>query len=271
MRIAHVGDPARLGSILSETHRAMGHDAELWTLDRFRLPPGLRRLELRGYDVLHLHSFRLLPYALETLIPGYTKVVIHHHGSDVRGKGEPFGARWAHHRFCTAETVAWTQAEYLPNPVESWSLMQTKDQGHVAHGEGEPGKAGTRFVEEACGTLGLELFGKSTHRHEWLWSMAAASVVIGKVTRWCGGPGVTNLEAMALGKPTMCFMSTQVAKMLPDCPVVPVTPESLTTVLRAVMSSADLRAELGEKGRAYVAKYHDPVKIAERCLEVYHQ
>jgi len=61
-----------------------------------------------------------------------------------------------------------------------------------------------------------------------------------------------------------------VEKQMPGCPVIPVTPESFKTILRAVMSSADHRAELGEKGREYWKKHHTPEAVAVRCLERYH-
>lgn len=76
--IGHVGNPANVAWEISRAQRGLGHRGDVWvrspsTLgfehDRvFRLPRGFRWLELRDYDVLHLHSFRLLPWALETLI-----------------------------------------------------------------------------------------------------------------------------------------------------------------------------------------------------------
>ena len=73
-----------------------------------------------------------------------------------------------------------------------------------------------------------------------------------------------------MGKPVLCYVSEDVRKQMhPSMPVVSVTPETLHTVLRGVLSSADLRAELGERGIEYVKQHHNPKTIAERCLEVY--
>ena len=107
MRICHVGSPGDVGGVIGRAQREMGHDVDIvfarehpagYDYDRLlKLPTGLRWLELRDYDVVHLHSFRLLPHAAETLLPG--KVVLHHHGSDVRGKGPPFFARFLFYLF----------------------------------------------------------------------------------------------------------------------------------------------------------------------------
>ena len=270
MRIAHVGNPANVGEIISRAQSKTGHDVEFWPRDRFRLPKGLRWLELTDYDVLHLHSFRLLPHAFETMVTP-ARVVIHHHGSDVRGKGPPLFAKYAHHQFCNYDLTSWCDGEAIPLPVENHCPWHRIEESHVFHSEGQPHKAGFRFVYEACKDLNLSYGPHSRIDHnDALSFMGRSSVVIGKVTRWSGLPGMVCLEAMSMGKPALCYVSPQVLALMPgSCPVVPVTPESLKTVLRAVMSSANMRQDLGGRGKEYVARHHDPGRIAARCLEVY--
>lgn len=285
LRIAHIGNPANVANEIAAAQRLLGHEADVivprahvcgYRHDKaFVLPKGLRWLELRGYDVLHLHSFRLLPWALETLLPG--KIVLHHHGTDVRLCGEPYGARWAHARLCNYDLLpACPGATAIRLPIDAAQYRcDVWDNNYVLHLEGAGDKTGTRFVEVACAKIGIDLlpglreFGGHP-RSLWLRLMANSTVVVGKVARASGMPGMTCLEAMAMGKPVLAYVSQAVRRLLPgDCPVVSVTPESLEAVLRVVLSSADLRAELGARGQAYVIEHHRPEDVARECLEAY--
>ena len=281
MRIAHMGGATCTGYIVEE-QRKMGHDAVQFqpSLRKysygdykvFRLPKGLRWFELRDFDVLHLNAFRLLPQALETLIPGKQKIVLHHHGADVLGTGEPLGAKWAHHTFCNYDLAAWCpDSEPIPLPV-NFDEKSTTDSGYAHWLETAPEKAGGLHVRQACNELQIPLhfhIPRLSHS-ESLKMMASARVVIGKVSRWHGMPGMTINEAMAMGKPTMCWVSDRVKKLMPPgLPVVSVTPETLRIELDRLWRSRSLREELGGRGIEYVRKHHRPYDIAKRMVEVY--
>ena len=276
MRIAHVGMSTPT-DILAEALVNLGHEVEVFRkTDVLKLGTGTpyrgpqHLYKLRKFDVIHLNAHRLLPFALETLIPG-RKIVLHHHGCDVLGKGEPRGAQWAHHRFCNYDLVPWCPgAQVLPLPVEKSVDWSGFENGHVLHGETAPEKAGTRHVIDACRNLGVELVRWQSERKLWQHKMELARVVIGKVSRWHGMPGMTPNEAMAMGKPVLCWVSERVRRMMPSgLPVVSVTPETLHVELERVLQSRTLREELGGRGREYVQTHHDPKLVAEICAEVY--
>ena len=288
MKIAHVGNPANVGWLISRAQRQIGHRADVWVPKPspfgfghdsvFRLPKGLRWLELRGYDVLHLHAFRLLPIALETLIPSRQKIILHHHGTDVRLPGEPLGARWAHVRLCNYDLErACPGAVPVPLPVDADAMgsYQEYDNGYVVHLETEPDRTGTRFVEEACRKLDVcvlpwrPVVAGFHSRLNWLNIMSRSTCVVGKVSRISGMPGMVMLEAMAMGKPALCWFSDAVRAHMPECPVVSVTPETLQTRLREVVHDKWLRDELGARGRAYVRRHHRPETVASICLDLY--
>ena len=280
MRIAHVGNMAGVSTILAKAQRKLGREADVWVnkpstlgfehTHVFKLPKGLRWLELRSYDVLHLHAFRLLPLALETLIPGKQKIILHHHGADVLGRGAPFGARFAHHEFCNYDLTRWCDGEVLPLPVEMWPVVSTQDQGHFIHGETAPEKAGSKLVRETCKKLGIELMGMDPSRHRWQWQMAASRAVIGKISRWHGMPGMTCLEAMAMGKPVVTWISDYCKRRMPaEMPAMGTSPETLCSTLAVLQGADDLVKEIGDAGRRYVREHHNPIPIARRCLEVY--
>ena len=287
LRILHIGNPANVAGEIAAAQRKLGHHAEVavarphpcgYAHDRLlRFPRGLRWLEVRGYDVLHLHSFRLLPQALETLLPG--KIVLHHHGADVRLPGEPWGARWAHARLCNYDLLrACPGAQAVPLPIDWWKYATSGFETcypYVLHRETDPDSSGTRFVQDACRSIGVSLQPHFTspiqpcQRQDWLNAMGRATVVVGKVSRISGMPGMTCMEAMAMGKPALCWFSDYVKQFMPECPVVSVNPETLEDRLREVLSSKILRQELGERGRAYVRKFHDPLKVAFQCGVAY--
>ena len=52
-------------------------------------------------------------------------------------------------------------------------------------------------------------------------------------------------------------------------PIVNATKETLVERLRPLVESAELRRELGERGREYVARVHDMDRIGERLVEIY--
>lgn len=82
---------------------------------------------------------------------------------------------------------------------------------------------------------------------------------------WYGGVAV---ECMALQKPVVCYLREDDLAFLPpemkrDLPIVNATPDTIYATLKALLTTrrAEL-PELGRRGRAYVEKWHDPVRIA---------
>ncbi len=82
---------------------------------------------------------------------------------------------------------------------------------------------------------------------------------------WYGGLAV---EVMALAKPVVCFIRDSDLAFIPPAmrdqlPAVNATPSTLFEVLQRLltMPREDL-AELGARSRAYVERWHDPLRIA---------
>lgn len=85
-----------------------------------------------------------------------------------------------------------------------------------------------------------------------------------------GSHGVFSIEAMALGKPVICYIREDLKDKYPkDLPIISANPDTIYNVLKVLIEDAKLRHELGEKGRVYVEKYHDARKIAEKLIKVY--
>jgi hypothetical protein len=72
---------------------------------------------------------------------------------------------------------------------------------------------------------------------------------------------VTYLHEDAVRKTERAF-GTQV-------PIVNATKETLVEKLRPLVESGQLRRELGERGREYVAGVHDMNRVGDRLVEIY--
>ncbi len=83
-----------------------------------------------------------------------------------------------------------------------------------------------------------------------------------------GWYGALAVELMALGKPVICYVRSEDLGFLPpgmreDMPLLSAEPATITEVLQQLLRmSAQQRAELGMRGRDYVTRWHDPVRIA---------
>jgi glycosyltransferase involved in cell wall biosynthesis len=106
-------------------------------------------------------------------------------------------------------------------------------------------------------------------RNDVLGTMKKCDVFIDQLI--LGSHGTAALEAMAFGKPVMCYLMPAVFEAgLPiDCPIINTNPENLEQQLVKLLVDAELRNSIGRKSREYVENYHDAEKLAEELLRVY--
>jgi glycosyltransferase involved in cell wall biosynthesis len=142
----------------------------------------------------------------------------------------------------------------------------------IVHAPSHRGVKGTDLILAALDNLKAEGFefelvlveGLSNEKAKKIYE--AADVLVDQLfAGWYGGLAV---EAMALGKPVLVYIRSEDLKFIPDemvadLPFVNVNPETLEDGLRKVltMPREELLA-LGKRGRTYVEKWHNPMKIA---------
>jgi len=78
------------------------------------------------------------------------------------------------------------------------------------------------------------------------------------------GYGINSLESLAMGIPTCSCLAPGFAEMYPDHPFVVVDAENLKSALQRLIDNADLRRDLGEKGRKWVSIHHDAGQIVKQ-------
>jgi len=86
-----------------------------------------------------------------------------------------------------------------------------------------------------------------------------------------GFHGYFSLEAMALGKPVLCFLRDPQRDVLaPDeCPIVNIRPETIERQLETLVTDRRLAHELGLQGRAYIERYYSVQAFADRLGSAY--
>ena len=86
-----------------------------------------------------------------------------------------------------------------------------------------------------------------------------------------GGYAVTAQQAMALGKPVVCYLKPVLSENLypDDIPIVNASVDTLEEELAELIQNPRLRHDLGKRSRQYVEKYHDHIQVAQRLVEVY--
>ena len=86
-----------------------------------------------------------------------------------------------------------------------------------------------------------------------------------------GGFGVASLEAMAMGKPVVCYIPSIIKDLPPDFPIVNANQDNLAEVLVTLLDNGALRHQIGRQSRAYVEKYHDAHKNARDLVKIYEE
>jgi glycosyltransferase involved in cell wall biosynthesis len=262
------------------------------------------------YDVYHFHFGRTLipPHnpdlSLHRALGG--RVVFHYHGCDVRNRAHMLATHT--HATCTecdpfchparqkkilASAERWANAELVSTP----DLLESAPRARhfpvaadpamypfrpptgapklVLHAPTNRLIKGTRYVEAAFEALRPQFPGvrfETIERVPWHQlrdRMAEADVVVDQV--FMGWYGMVAVEAMAMGKPVLCFIREDFEPRLHDCPIVRCTKDDLAVPLAHVLSDAFDRVAAGEAGRAYVEREHAAPTLARKLIALYRE
>lgn len=86
----------------------------------------------------------------------------------------------------------------------------------------------------------------------------------------CGGHGMTAVEAMAMGKPTISYIRENLVEKYPaELPLINTNPSTIEKTLERLILDSKLRHQIGVASRVYVEKYHDAKIVLEDLAKVY--
>ena len=150
-----------------------------------------------------------------------------------------------------------------------------KNKIRIIHAPSHRAFKGTKFVIEAFDDLrknynSIEMVlveGKTQKEAFELYK--TADIIIDQL--FAGTYGVFAIEAMALGKPVITYISDDMKnKLPPDLPIVSANSTNLKTVLETLINDAKLRHDLGVASRKYVENYHDYRYCAYLLRDIYY-
>lgn len=170
------------------------------------------------------------------------------------------------------------QARIVPRGIDVEAItpvgIEPNDRPLVVHAPSKTLVKGTAFVEQALAELAAEglpfdfkLVTGMAHEEAMDWYRRADIVVDQLLIGWYG---VLTIEALALGKPVVCYVRDDLySKFTPRIPVANANPATLKDVLRPLLSDFEARRELAAPGPEFVREVHDIRKVASALREIY--
>jgi Glycosyl transferases group 1 len=173
--------------------------------------------------------------------------------------------------YASVDPREWKPADY--------ETLRDSDSGpvRILHMPSNRSIKGTHFVEQACKQLQqqgqpvkLMLVEQVPHVQVEEFIRHADIVVDQLLIGWYGALAV---EAMALGKPVLCYLRDEDLKLFvpfhDHIPIVRTSKDTLAADLGRLLRNGTLRETLGRSGRQFVETYHDPLKIAQQTIAAY--
>lgn len=160
-----------------------------------------------------------------------------------------------------------------PHPAEPAS--EHRGALRVVHAPNHRELKGTRYLEVAIADLQSEgvlielVLVESLSNHEALEIYRTADVIFDQCL--IGFHGYFALEAMALGKPVMCYIRRPDEYLLQpeECPIINTHVDTLKADLRRLVTSRDELPAIGQRGRAYVERHYSRTAFAGRLQRAY--
>lgn len=143
----------------------------------------------------------------------------------------------------------------------------------IVHAPSSRRKKGTDFIEETVSQLkqkGLPVelvLAENLPHHKIKELYEISDIGVDQVLY--GWHGKVSVELMALGKPVVCNIDTNLRKYRPDLPIVHADPKNLGIVLEELVRDHDQRIMLGKKSMEYTNRYHNVEVIVDELLDLY--
>ena len=168
----------------------------------------------------------------------------------------------------------WNPADLIPKEYRLPEAKGVRILQAFENANSRGDQKGTRFIKQAVENLkkeGLEVnytFLDEVPYHHMRYYYQQADIVVDQLlTGWHGS---VTMEALAMGKPVICYLSKDALKLLPrDNPIVNANIHNITDKLRMLVRDKALREEIGKKSREYVKERHDALKLAKLYIDLY--
>jgi glycosyltransferase involved in cell wall biosynthesis len=223
-------------------------------------------------DILHFHYHTILPFGLDLIVWKVLgkEIIMHFHGSDIRGKGTQFLKLLLADKIfvSTPDLLKWTRGDavWLPNPInlELPELQPIEKEDSpiitIVHAPSDRHIKGTKYLQLAIQSLQfkgypvrLKIIENQSHEVA-LKAMQRADIVVDQLLS--GYYSMVTIEAWALGKPVICYIDFSLP-YISEVPVCPADPVTIRSAIKELIEFPETRKMWAEKGREYVKRVHD--------------
>jgi hypothetical protein len=235
--------------------------------------------KLKTYDVWHYHyPYGSLRRGLEKRKENRTYLK-HYHGDDLRGKHDS--------DFCLVSTPDLLEfapnGEWFPTPLDLEHLVYGRQEFDGLDSSKKPIIAHyphyrlyQKYEDLYSSTLQhLQKEGKceivtifDIPRSEVLKILSSCDLVVGKILPKIGWFGKFELESMALGKPVVAFVSSDLYQRYKP-PIYNTTKDTFKSDLEYILSNIEEQRRLSREGRLYVEKYHSANNLLRQLDRAY--
>ncbi|MFE0625072.1 glycosyltransferase family 4 protein [Priestia aryabhattai] len=150
----------------------------------------------------------------------------------------------------------------------------TNDKPLIVHAPSHKEIKGTQFVLKTIKRLkneGVDFTFKlieNLPHSEALKLYQNATIVIDQLR--IGSYANLSLEAMAMGKPVICYIRKDLVDKYPsELPIVNANPDTIYKILKNLLNRPQEWKGLGKQGRQYIEKYHSLEVIAKQLISIY--
>lgn len=177
------------------------------------------------------------------------------------------------------------EAIWLPQPINLGKLSKKTAQFNakkstipraikILHSPSSMQIKGTQFIIETIDKLTREGYNidlvvcKNKSNEEVLNSILSTDIVIDQL--YVGAYGKYSVEAMALGKPVICYLRDDLKKHYhSDLPIISATIDNIYHTLKDLINNRESWEEIGAKGKRYTEKFHCHLKLSRQLLSYY--
>ena len=166
----------------------------------------------------------------------------------------------------------------IPQAIDTRELKPAFPDAHkgiplIVHSPSNKAIKGTQYVEEVVSRLKKRyhfefLLLHQMTNHEVKEAFKKADIIVDQLL--LGTYGIASVEAMALGKPVLCYIRDDLVSKYPeDLPIINANPDTIELELEKLLLNPQLRTKIGKRSRRFVERYHDSRVVAQKLIELY--
>lgn len=249
-----------------------------------RVMRAIREHQLDRFDIIHLEQglgFFRDGRVIKEWKHQDKKFVCFYHGTDIRNRGVIPAVEEVADLHLTSEwdlIPMHPKMEYLHLPIETKRFQPVDLDGdpvRICHAARIPEFKGTKYVVQAVENLKkkyrVELILMHNVPHNQALEMKkSCHIAVDQLTNLGGwGYGMSSLETLAMGIPTVTNIHPEMEGKIPDHPFIHATPDTVEAALERLITDADYRQQKGREGREWVVRVHDIDVVTNRLYDYY--